>query len=188
MQSVRDTASELVDSAMSFLGVPYRRGATNNSDGFDCSSFTRHIFETSLGLVLPRSAHEQASADALTKVQRTELSRVIWCFSTPCGAPSLTWESTWATTSSSMRPDQARWFALKTCANPIGLAGSPARVASSLLPRHPRPIKRLAIGVAIDMDAAASWHRGTMAPMGETVIPLADLRYTAQVPDHPSAG
>ena len=73
MQSVRDTASELVDSAMSFLGVPYRRGATNNSDGFDCSSFTRHIFETSLGLVLPRSAHEQASADALTKVQRTEL-------------------------------------------------------------------------------------------------------------------
>ncbi|MCK6420308.1 MAG: C40 family peptidase [Aquabacterium sp.] len=73
MQSVRDTASELVSSAMSFLGVPYRRGASSETDGFDCSSFTRHIFETSVGLVLPRSAHEQASADTLTKVQRAEL-------------------------------------------------------------------------------------------------------------------
>lgn len=73
MQSVRDTASELVSSAMGFLGVPYRRGPSSEADGFDCSSFTRHIFEISVGLALPRSAHEQASANTLTKVQRAEL-------------------------------------------------------------------------------------------------------------------
>jgi cell wall-associated NlpC family hydrolase len=69
---VRDRAADLVVSAMNFLGVPYRRGG-NSDDGFDCSGFTRHIFEASLGLVLPRRVDEQAGARGLHSVKRDQL-------------------------------------------------------------------------------------------------------------------
>ena len=69
---VRDRASDMVVSAMTFLGVPYRRGG-NGADGFDCSGFTRHVFQNTLGLVLPRRADEQATAAGLVQVQRDEL-------------------------------------------------------------------------------------------------------------------
>lgn len=73
VQSVRDSASELVMSAMNFLGMPYRRGGSSDSAGFDCSGFTRHVFEMSLGLVLPRRADEQAKLSGLTQIKRDEL-------------------------------------------------------------------------------------------------------------------
>jgi cell wall-associated NlpC family hydrolase len=73
VRQVRDVASELVLSAMNFLGVPYRRGGSSADDGFDCSGFTRHIFEMSLGLVLPRRVDDQASASGLLRVNREEL-------------------------------------------------------------------------------------------------------------------
>ena len=72
-QKVRDGASDMVLTAMNFRGVPYRRGGTTEATGFDCSGFTRHIFEMSLGLVLPRRANEQANAAGLTKVARDQL-------------------------------------------------------------------------------------------------------------------
>ena len=71
--SVRDTASDLVMQAMNFLGVPYRRGGNTEETGFDCSGFTRHIFENSVGLVLPRRADEQATAAGLLNIKRQEL-------------------------------------------------------------------------------------------------------------------
>ena len=70
---VRDTASDLVLSAMNFLGVPYRRGGSSPEQGFDCSGFTRHIFERSVGLVLPRRADQQANEAGLLDVKRDEL-------------------------------------------------------------------------------------------------------------------
>ena len=73
MSQARDRASDMVISAMNFLGVPYRRGGTDASSGFDCSGFTRHIFEKSLGLVLPRRADEQANARGLISIRRDEL-------------------------------------------------------------------------------------------------------------------
>jgi cell wall-associated NlpC family hydrolase len=72
IQQVRDTATELVMTAMNFLGVPYRRGGSSE-DGFDCSGFTRYIFENSLGLVLPRRADEQAQWNKLMPVKMEEL-------------------------------------------------------------------------------------------------------------------
>jgi cell wall-associated NlpC family hydrolase len=53
-------ASELVIQAMGLLGVPYKRGGISEDKGFDCSGFVRHMFEKSVGLVLPRRAEEQA--------------------------------------------------------------------------------------------------------------------------------
>jgi cell wall-associated NlpC family hydrolase len=73
VRQVRETASELVMTAMNFLGVPYRRGGNSADQGFDCSGFTRHVFEHSIGLVLPRRSHEQAQHAGLLPVRREEL-------------------------------------------------------------------------------------------------------------------
>ena len=73
VRQVRDTASDMVITAMNFLGVPYRRGGSSQDDGFDCSGFTRHIFEMSLGLVLPRRADDQAGAPGLLQIARDDL-------------------------------------------------------------------------------------------------------------------
>ena len=70
---IRDKASDMVLTAMNFLGVPYVRGGSSVERGFDCSGFTRHVFEMSVGLVLPRRADEQATAKGLIKVKREEL-------------------------------------------------------------------------------------------------------------------
>lgn len=73
VQQVRDAASDLVISAMNFLGVRYRRGGSSAEQGFDCSGFTRYVFEHSIGLVLPRRADEQARQAGLADVRRDEL-------------------------------------------------------------------------------------------------------------------
>lgn len=73
LQQIRDTASDLVLSAMNFLGVPYRRGGTSAENGFDCSGFTRHVFENSVGLLLPRRSRDQAQAPGLLDIRRDDL-------------------------------------------------------------------------------------------------------------------
>ena len=73
VQQMRDTASDLVMQAMNFLGVPYRRGGNSAEQGFDCSGFTRFVFENSIGLVLPRRADQQAQTAGLQSVKREEL-------------------------------------------------------------------------------------------------------------------
>ncbi len=73
VEAVRHRASEMVLAAMNFLGVPYVRGGNDAESGFDCSGFTRYVFEHSLGLVLPRRADEQAASPALQRVGREEL-------------------------------------------------------------------------------------------------------------------
>ena len=73
LDSMRDKASDLVLSAMNFLGVRYTRGGNSVENGFDCSGFTRHIFEMSVGLVLPRRADEQAKMNSLLPIRKDEL-------------------------------------------------------------------------------------------------------------------
>jgi cell wall-associated NlpC family hydrolase len=73
LRQVHDRASDLTVAAMELVGVRYRRGGTSTETGFDCSGFTRHVFETSLGLVLPRRADEQAAAAGLVAVKREDL-------------------------------------------------------------------------------------------------------------------
>lgn len=61
-QSVGERTSELVSTAIGFLGVPYRFGGNTAESGFDCSGFVRSVFKDAIGLVLPRSSIEQANA------------------------------------------------------------------------------------------------------------------------------
>ena len=60
--TVAGQASELVVNAMGFLGVPYKRGGNSAETGFDCSGFVRSIYSQTIGLMLPRSAKQQAAA------------------------------------------------------------------------------------------------------------------------------
>lgn len=73
VQQVRDSATEMVVSAMNFLGVRYKRGGNSAETGFDCSGFTRYVFENSLGLVLPRRSDQQAKDPGLLAVKKDEL-------------------------------------------------------------------------------------------------------------------
>lgn len=66
-----DQASGLILQAMDLLGVPYRRGGSTESTGFDCSGFVRHLYEKSVGRLLPRRAEEQARATEV--IDREEL-------------------------------------------------------------------------------------------------------------------
>ena len=70
---VREKTTDLVMAAMNFIGVRYRRGGTTAEGGFDCSGFTRYVFENSIGLVLPRRADEQARAPGLFSIGKEEL-------------------------------------------------------------------------------------------------------------------
>jgi cell wall-associated NlpC family hydrolase len=73
VQQVREKASGLVMAAMNFMGVPYRRGGNTAEQGFDCSGFTRYVFEHSIGLVLPRRADQQAHDAGLATIKQEEL-------------------------------------------------------------------------------------------------------------------
>lgn len=63
--TVVDRASDLVITAMGFLGVPYRRGGTTVESGFDCSGFVRAMYQQTVGMMLPHRASQQA---AITQV------------------------------------------------------------------------------------------------------------------------
>ncbi|MEJ7138715.1 C40 family peptidase [Amphibiibacter pelophylacis] len=70
--NLRDKASSMIDTALDYLGVPYRYGGTT-ARGFDCSGFTRYVFEKTLGITIPRTAAEQAHYAGFLKVDRSDL-------------------------------------------------------------------------------------------------------------------
>jgi len=70
-QTVVDRTSDLVVTAIGFLGVPYRRGGNTVETGFDCSGFVRAMYTQTVGHLLPRRAEEQAAATQ--KIDRSEL-------------------------------------------------------------------------------------------------------------------
>ena len=70
-QTVAARTSDLVVTAIGFLGVPYRRGGNTVETGFDCSGFVRAMYNQTVGHLLPRRAEEQAAATE--KIDRSEL-------------------------------------------------------------------------------------------------------------------
>ncbi len=51
-------AEEVVLSALSLLGVPYRWGGSNPSEGLDCSGLVQWVYRGSANLLLPRRSDE----------------------------------------------------------------------------------------------------------------------------------
>jgi cell wall-associated NlpC family hydrolase len=72
-QRAGDLASNLVLAAMNFIGVRYQYGGQSMESGFDCSGFTRYVYQRSLGLALPRRAAEQARAEGTIEVKEADL-------------------------------------------------------------------------------------------------------------------
>lgn len=68
---VGSQATELVTTALGFLGVPYRYGGTSAETGFDCSGLVKTVYQDTLGLTLPRVAAQQAASTE--KVARKDL-------------------------------------------------------------------------------------------------------------------
>lgn len=66
-----EKASELVVTALGFLGVPYKWGGNSAETGFDCSGFVQSIYAQTIGLMLPRRSDEQAAATQA--IDRSEL-------------------------------------------------------------------------------------------------------------------
>jgi cell wall-associated NlpC family hydrolase len=62
IKSTAQTAGDVVIHALGFIGVPYKMGGTSADSGLDCSAFVRLVYKQITGLVLPRSAAEQAAA------------------------------------------------------------------------------------------------------------------------------
>lgn len=69
----RTGAAEMIMASMNFLDVPYQLGGTHESTGFDCSGFTKYIFEKSMGIILPRRADEQARAPGFMPILHDDL-------------------------------------------------------------------------------------------------------------------
>ena len=63
------SSQEVINTAKSYLGVPYRMGGTTPS-GFDCSGFTSYVFRN-IGINLPRTSSDQYQAG--TKVSKADL-------------------------------------------------------------------------------------------------------------------
>ncbi|NPU83795.1 MAG: hydrolase [Syntrophaceae bacterium] len=66
---------ELVNTASSFIGVPYLWGGTSSDTGFDCSGLAMTVYQLN-GLDLPRSSREQfedGNAVALEDLQKGDL-------------------------------------------------------------------------------------------------------------------
>ncbi len=59
--TVSGSASNLINYASKFLGVPYVWGGTSPS-GFDCSGFTQYVFKNAAGISIGRSTYDQINA------------------------------------------------------------------------------------------------------------------------------
>lgn len=51
---------DLLATALSSIGVKYRRGASDPSVGFDCSGFVMHVYKEALGMLLPHNAYSMS--------------------------------------------------------------------------------------------------------------------------------
>lgn len=63
---------KIIQTADSFIGVPYRWGGESVEEGFDCSGFTMTVYQLN-GLELPRSSRAQWNVGA--SVRRSELEK-----------------------------------------------------------------------------------------------------------------
>ena len=64
-------AGNLVADALGLIGISYRMGGNTPQSGFDCSGLVRYVFQSAIGLNLPRRAEEISRIG--TKVDRQEL-------------------------------------------------------------------------------------------------------------------
>lgn len=66
----------ILKRALALMGTPYRWGGTSPDSGFDCSGLVGYVFQTALGIELPRVSREMASkGDAQLIKDRDDLQQ-----------------------------------------------------------------------------------------------------------------
>lgn len=66
----------LLKRALTLMGTPYRWGGSSPDSGFDCSGLVGYVFQTALGIELPRVSREMAAkADAELIKNREDLKQ-----------------------------------------------------------------------------------------------------------------
>jgi cell wall-associated NlpC family hydrolase len=66
----------LLKRALTLMGTPYRWGGNSPDSGFDCSGLVGYVFQTALGIELPRVSREMAAkADAELIKNREDLKQ-----------------------------------------------------------------------------------------------------------------
>jgi cell wall-associated NlpC family hydrolase len=55
-----DKQRQIIDTGLSYLGIPYVFGGSSPEKGFDCSGFTQYVFKNAAGTNLPRTAKQMA--------------------------------------------------------------------------------------------------------------------------------
>lgn len=76
----KDFASMLIEQAQTYLGVPYRFGATYDQDGsyhFDCSAYTQRVYRD-LGIQLPRTTAKQAKLGIPVKKEDLQVGDLVF--------------------------------------------------------------------------------------------------------------
>jgi len=71
-QDVNERVHSVLAQALAQLGIPYRWGGAAPDTGFDCSGLVKYVFQTALGIELPRVSREQAQRGQ--PVDRKELT------------------------------------------------------------------------------------------------------------------
>ena len=56
---VQGSSTPATSYALSLQGVPYKYGKESPKDGFDCSGFVKHVYQTQ-GIMLPRTVNDMA--------------------------------------------------------------------------------------------------------------------------------
>lgn len=60
LERYTSNAQDLILKGLELVGIKYRRGGTDPDNGLDCSGFVQVVFKDAIGLLLPRTAHEQS--------------------------------------------------------------------------------------------------------------------------------
>lgn len=71
LTAVIEDVGGTLERALNYLGVRYKRGGSSPETGFDCSGFVKHLYNETLGMVLPHNA--KAIAQQGAPVDMTEL-------------------------------------------------------------------------------------------------------------------
>jgi len=73
-----DKADRIIATAKKYIGTPYEFGAsTDTTKVFDCSTFTKHVFETQ-GITLPRTSRTQAQIGRYVPVSQLKKGDLVF--------------------------------------------------------------------------------------------------------------